>query len=165
MGIIGAIVLGIIGAVLAVAGMILTLANLPGVWLVFLSVVVAALVDRFEVIQPRLLVIFFFISLFVSLIDNILVPFGAKKMGAGKWGILGAVTGAVIGLFLGNLIGVIIGPFIGALIFELLIGKKSLDLALKAGFGTFIGFVSSVVLKFGLSVAMIAITFVKLFRG
>ncbi|MCA9375261.1 DUF456 domain-containing protein, partial [Candidatus Dojkabacteria bacterium] len=123
MEIIGAIVLGVVGVVLAIAGIILTLANLPGIWLVYLSIIVAALINRFQVIQPRLLVIFFFISLFVSFIDNILVPFGAKKMGAGKWGIIGAVLGAIAGLFLGNLLGVIIGPFIGALIFELLIGK------------------------------------------
>lgn len=165
MSIILATILGVIGAILAIAGIIMTLANLPGVWLVYFSIIIIAFIDKFQSISLSLLTIFFLITLFVSLIDNILVPFGAKRMGAGRWGIVGAVLGALVGLFFANIIGVIIGPFVGALIFELAIEKKNLKPALKAGLGTFLGFLSSVVLKFGFSVAMIAVSLIKVFKG
>jgi uncharacterized protein YqgC (DUF456 family) len=68
----------------------------------------------------------------------------------------GAFIGMVVGAIIGTLPGLIIGPLIGAIAFELLAGKKS-SVALKAGFGTFLGFLAGVIMKLGLGTAMIAV--------
>jgi len=51
----------------------------------------------------------------------------------------------IVGLFFGPL-GIIFGPFIGAVVGELVVGKNSPD-ALRAGFGTFIGFLAGTAVK------------------
>jgi uncharacterized protein YqgC (DUF456 family) len=69
---------------------------------------------------------------------------------------VGAFVGMIVGAVVGTLAGVIIGPLVGAVVFELLAGKKSGE-AFKAGFGTFLGFLSGLVMKLGLGVVMIAV--------
>ena len=64
----------------------------------------------------------------------------------------GATVGLIIGLFLGPL-GIIIGPFIGAVIGELIF-KDDVKYALKAGFGSLLGFLTGVGLKLAASLLM-----------
>ena len=79
-----------------------------------------------------------------------------KKMGGSYFGILGAFIGMIVGLFIPGvgIFGFIIGAFIGAFIFELLINKES-KRALKAGIGSFVGFLVGGVIKFAIGVVMI----------
>ncbi|MDP9254282.1 MAG: DUF456 family protein, partial [Verrucomicrobiota bacterium] len=62
---------------------------------------------------------------------------GARRFGATKWGIVGAVVGATVGIFFG-LPGIFLGPVIGAIGGELIGGKRMLT-AGRAGWGTLIG--------------------------
>ena len=57
--------------------------------------------------------------------------------------------GLVIGLFLGPA-GIILGPFIGAVVGELIF-KDDVKYALKAGFGSLLGFMTGVGLKLAAS--------------
>lgn len=94
------------------------------------------------------LVITLGIAIFIWLLDYIIPAMGTKKYGGSKYGIWGTTIGLLIGLvFLGPL-GIILGPFFGAFIGEMLYDSKDSDRAIKAAFGSFIGFLFSTGLKF-----------------
>ncbi|MDB6055630.1 MAG: putative rane protein [Verrucomicrobiales bacterium] len=83
------------------------------------------------------------------LLDTLAGSYGAKKMGAGKLGIIGAIVGGIAGLFFG-LPGIIAGPFVGALLFEMLGGRKMKESA-KAGLGATLGIFAGALGKFAIS--------------
>lgn len=87
------------------------------------------------------------IVIIVLVLDNIIPILGTKKFGGTKYGIVGATLGLVVGLFLGP-IGIIAGPFIGAFVGEIIKDSKDSKKALKAAWGSFIGFLASTLLKF-----------------
>lgn len=95
------------------------------------------------------------VAIFVWGIDYVIPAWGTKKFGGSKYGVRGSIAGLIIGLlFLGPL-GIIIGPFIGALIGELIYDSSNFNRALKAAFGSFMGFLLSTGLKFGVSIVFV----------
>jgi uncharacterized protein YqgC (DUF456 family) len=108
--------------------------------------------------STRFLILFAVLTVIVALLDYVIPVWGTKKFGGSNYGTWGATIGVFAGLFIGPL-GIIIGPFVGAVIGELIKGRKS-DEAFKAGFGSFIGFITGTVMKMILSV-IIAFHFFK----
>jgi uncharacterized protein YqgC (DUF456 family) len=86
------------------------------------------------------------VAILVSVIDYMLPILGTKKFGGSNYGINGSMIGLVFGVFFGPL-GIIAGPFLGAFIGELIKNPKDSKKALKAAVGSFIGFLSSTLLK------------------
>ena len=89
-------------------------------------------------------------ALFVILLfgaDYIANIMGVKKYGGSKAGIWGSTIGLLVGPFVIPIVGILVGPFLGAAIAELLVNKKNLNEAIKIGFGSVIGFISSVITK------------------
>lgn len=85
------------------------------------------------------------IVLVVMVLDYLIPIWGTKALGGTKAGAIGSTIGLVLGLFFPPF-GIIFGPFVGALAGEL---SKNPDrrLALRAAFGSFLGFLSGVALK------------------
>ncbi|GIO06021.1 DUF456 domain-containing protein [Brevibacillus reuszeri] len=81
--------------------------------------------------------------------------FFVKKYGGSKWSSMAAVIGIILGIFLFPPFGMLIMPFVLVVLVELLIQKQSLEKAIRAGFGSLIGFLGSAVVKVVLQVAMI----------
>src|SRR5690606_22779463 len=85
---------------------------------------------------------------------------GARRVGASRKAVAGAVIGTVAGLFFGPP-GIFVGPFAGALAGELLhrrgLGRRDLGDAARIGFGPWLGIVFGVVLKVTLAFAMIGL--------
>lgn len=142
-------------AILALSGVILTIFTLPGVWLVYVSVFVLAWMGSFEIITPFILAILLVLSLLSTLVDNIVIALGAKKLGGTKYGMIGAILGGFVGLLVGNIPGMFLGPIIGAVSFELIFAHKDFKQSLKAGLGSFIGILASIILKVGFTIGMI----------
>ena len=80
---------------------------------------------------------------------------GARRFGAGRWGMLGAAVGAIIGIFFG-IIGLFIGPVIGAIAGEFIAGKKMVA-AGRAGWGSLLGTIGGMIAKLVIALAMIII--------
>ena len=136
----GLMLLGLIGSVLPV---------LPGPPLSFLGLLLLALIRGFSPpLTTPLILIMAFVTLAITLIDHFLPMFGAKRYGASKWAVWGAVIGMIIGFFYPPF-GVLIGTFIGAVLLEWIVQKKK-GQALKAGWGVFISFLWGTALKLGI---------------
>ena len=88
------------------------------------------------------------IAILIWLIDYIIPAMGTKKFGGTRYGVIGTMVGLVLGIFFFPPFGLIIGPFLGAFIGEMIKDNKDSKRALKAAFGSFIGFLTSTFLKF-----------------
>jgi uncharacterized protein YqgC (DUF456 family) len=94
-------------------------------------------------------------------IDFIIPAWGTKKFGGSKYGIWGTILGLIIGLvFLGPL-GIIVGPFLGAFVGELIHDSTDSKRAVKAAFGSLVGFMLSTGLKFLVSIIFLGLYITK----
>ena len=92
------------------------------------------------------LIITLLVAILIWLLDYIFPAIGTKHFGGSKYGIIGTSIGFIIGVISPVPFGIIIGPFLGAFIGEYLNNTDS-RIALKAAFGSFIGFLTSTFLK------------------
>jgi uncharacterized protein YqgC (DUF456 family) len=145
----------ILSYIIAAIGLLISIVGLPGIWLVVIAVVLSGFALGFDVIPIWLISVYFVVALLASFLDNLAVAVGASRFGASKWGMVGAVLGGIFGFLIGNFIGVILGPFIGAVLFELLFTNKDVDSAVRAGIGTFLGYMLAILLKFVIAVIMV----------
>ena len=102
-------------------------------------------------------------SLFLILLfgaDYIANMIGVKKYGGSKAGIWGSTIGILVGPFVIPVFGILIGPFLGAILAELVVNKKEIKEAVKIGFGSVIGFISSVITKGVIQAIMIIYFFI-----
>ena len=143
-------ILGIIGCLVPI---------LPGPPLSYLGLV-AVHFTRFANVSHKLFIILGCIAIAVTILDYVVPIWGTRHFGGSKYGARGATVGLIIGLFLGPP-GVIAGPFIGAVVGELIF-KDDIKYALKAGFGSLLGFMTGVGLKLATSL-IITFYFVKAF--
>jgi uncharacterized protein YqgC (DUF456 family) len=85
------------------------------------------------------------ITALALVMDYLASVYGAKRFGATKKGMAGAIVGGIVGLFF-NLPGILLGPFIGASLFEM-IGGRNWKPAMKAGLGATLGLFAGAVGK------------------
>ena len=135
-------ILGIIGCLVPV---------LPGPPLSYLGMILLHF-SKFADFSSNILIAMAVIAVLVTILDYIVPVWGTKRFGGSKYGTRGATVGLIIGLFLGPL-GIIIGPFIGAFVGELIF-KDDIKYALKAGFGSLLGFLTGIGLKLAASFIM-----------
>ena len=156
------IALWILAAALVLGGLVgLVLPGIPGAPLIFAGLLVAAWADDFVYVGLWTIVILALLALLTYGVDFWATMFGAKKFGASKRAVIGAIIGCIAGVFLG-FPGVIFGPFIGAVVGELL-AQKNLQQATWAGIGATIGLVLGAALKLAMAFAMIGIFLVARF--
>lgn len=145
-------VLLIVGILLMILGIIGCLVPvLPGPPLSFIGLLLLHL-TKFGPFTTETLIIFAAIAILVSVLDYLVPVWGTKKFGGSKYGTRGATVGLIIGFFLGP-VGIIIGPFIGAFVGEMIF-KDDVNYAIKAGFGSLLGFLTGIGLKLAASFVM-----------
>lgn len=117
---------------------------LPGPPLAWLGMLLLHFTDRVDFSVTEL-VVSALVVIATLVLDYFTPMIGAKKFGGGKYGNRGCVIGTIVGMFFLPL-GLILGPFLGAVIGELIAGKP-FRAALKAGFGSFVGFLFGTLIK------------------
>jgi uncharacterized protein YqgC (DUF456 family) len=135
------LLIGLIGAIVpALPGPIISYAGLVSLYF-----------SSHQPFTDRFMLIWAAIAVSITVLDNVVPILGTKKLGGSKKGIWGSIIGLLFGiLFLGPF-GILIGPFVGAVLGELF-GGKEFNFALKAGFGSFLGFLTGTILKLVFSV-------------
>ena len=129
-------IIGILGAVVPI---------LPGTLLSFAGMICACLTSTSDISSSQLW-LWGVISIIIIVLDYILPGYFSKMFGGSKAGVTGATIGVIAGRFFGP-IGIIIGPFVGAFMGATKDGMDNTQ-ALKAGFGSLLGFLFGTVLKF-----------------
>ncbi|WP_196890627.1 DUF456 domain-containing protein [Aureivirga marina] len=135
------ILLGIIGAIAP---------GIPGPIMSWLGLLILHVTD-FIPFQTKFIIITLIIAIIVTVLDYVIPALGTKKYGGTKYGVWGSIIGLIVGIIFFNFIGVIIGPFVGAFVGELIKNSQDHKKALKAAWGSFVGFLFSTLLKLILS--------------
>lgn len=130
---------------------------IPSVLFILLGFIVYGLFFSFEELGWIFwtIEILFVVLLFAA--DSLSNLIGVKKFGGTKAGMWGSTIGLLVGPFVIPVAGILLGPFIGAVIGELFVTKTDVKQAIKAGIGSLVGFLTSIVTKGTLQVVMIAI--------
>lgn len=143
-------ILGIVGSFLPI---------LPGPLTSWIGLLIFHLTDVVPM-NLTFLIITLIVALLIWVLDYIIPAMGTKRFGGSKAGMIGTSLGLIIGLLSPIPGGIIIGPFVGALIGEL-INKSEFDKAVKAAFGSFIGFLASTFVKFIVAIIFLGLFIVK----
>lgn len=136
------IILGAICLLVGILGCVLPV--LPGVPLAYCGLLLMHATDKVQ-FSWQFLVIWAAVTIVVQVLDSVVPIWGTKRFGGSKMGVWGSTIGLLVGLFFGPW-GIVLGPFLGAVVFELIDGKNT-RLALKAGWGSFVGLMTGTILK------------------
>ncbi|MGI6656667.1 MAG: DUF456 domain-containing protein [Desulfobulbus sp.] len=125
---------------------------LPGLPLMYAGMLLAAWVDQFQRVGTVSLVGLGLLTVLSLVVDYWASALGAKRVGASRLAIYGAMIGTVAGLFFVPW-GLLFGPFIGAAAGEL-IHRKPLQQAARVGVGTWVGILLGAVVKVAMACTM-----------
>jgi uncharacterized protein YqgC (DUF456 family) len=146
--------LGLAGAVLPA---------LPGTPLILAGAVLYAFATDWTPVGPGRLAILTALTAAALALDYAATVLGARRYGATRWGVVGALVGTVAGLALGPL-GLIVGPLAGAVAGELL-GGAAPAASLRSGIGAVVGVLAGIVAKLVVGLVMIGLFLWWVWRG
>lgn len=135
-------VLGVLLVLTGIIGSVLPM--LPGPPLAFVGLLVQQLRSDAPFSTQQVLV-WLAVTIVITILDYWVPIYGTKKFGGTKAGAWGATMGLLLGFFLGPW-GIVLGPFLGALVGELTANQES-GKALKAAFGSLVGFLFGTIAK------------------
>jgi hypothetical protein len=148
--------LWLLAAVLVVGGLAgSVLPALPGVPLVFAGLVVGAWADDFQRVTWLTLTLLGILTVASFVIDLAATALGAKRVGATKLAVAGAMLGTLGGALLG-IPGLILGPLAGAVAGEML-SHGRMQQARRAGFATWMGLIFGTLAKLALVFTMLGV--------
>jgi len=140
------IVVGLVGAIVP---------TLPGIPLIFGGIWLIAGVDRYRHLGLWWLLGIASIGAVGLTLDLLAGALGAKRVGASKQAVAGALAGTVIGLFFG-LPGLLLGPFVGAVLGEFAAGNSVLR-STQVGVSAWIGLIFGTIIKLVSSLMMVVL--------
>jgi uncharacterized protein YqgC (DUF456 family) len=126
----------------------------PGIPLIFGGIWLIAGVDGYRHVGFWWLLGIAGVGAVGLLLDLLAGALGAKRLGASKQAVWGALVGTVIGLFLG-LPGLLLGPFAGAVLGELSAGH-SVQRSTRVGVSAWVGLIFGTLFKLVSSLVMVA---------
>ena len=145
------ILIGIAGTVLPA---------LPGAVLVFGGIVLAAWIDDFTRIPVWIVVLLGAMTAMAWVVDYVAAAAGAKRVGASKHAIIGAMIGTFAGIVTGWW-GLLFMPLVGAAIGEY-IAQRDLRRAGKVGLATWLGLLVGTAVKIAIVFTMVGVFVVAL---
>lgn len=146
------ILLIVLGAIALIAGITFSiLPPLPGPPIAWVALLLLNWHSGDKAMAFSSLILWLVVAVASTFMDNVLAVWGTKFTGGSKAGTWGSMIGLLIGLIFMGPFGILIGPFAGAVLFELGNGRP-FEVAVKSGFGAFMGFLAGTLLKVGISI-------------
>ena len=150
------VLLWIAALLLIVGGLVGTvLPILPGAPMVFFGLWLLALSDGYRHVGWPTLTVLGVIVVLTVVIDFVASALGARKVGASRQAVTGALLGSIIGMFFG-IPGLLLGPFVGAVIGEL-VAQSHVEQATRVGIATWLGLLAGSIAKLALCLTMILV--------
>jgi uncharacterized protein YqgC (DUF456 family) len=144
----------ILGIIVLAAGLVFSvLPPLPGPPIAYIALLSLAWYSGVEGPSTYFLVLWAVLAVASTFMDNILTVWGTKLGGGSKSGVWGSFIGLILGMLFFPPFGILIGPFLGAMCFEIASGKD-FNTGIKAGLGSFVGFLAGTLLKVGISIGI-----------
>lgn len=128
---------------------------IPGIPLLFGGIWLIAGVDRYRHLGKWWLIGIAVVGAAGMIVDLIAAALGAKRVGASKQAVAGALVGSIVGIFFG-LPGLLLGPFLGALLGELSAGNSVLR-STQVGVASWIGLIFGTLAKLIASLTMVVL--------
>lgn len=158
----GTILLWIVVIALMLVGVVGTVVPaLPGAVFVFAGVVLGAWIDDFTRVGSGTIIFSAVLTVLAWVADYLSAVLGAKRLGASREAVLGALIGTGAGIFTG-LVGIIFLPLVGAAIGEF-IAVRNVTRAGSVGIATWIGLLVGTAVKIALCFVMIGVFIFALF--
>ena len=155
------VLLWIVAIALIVVGVIGTvLPALPGVILVFGGIALAAWIDDFTRIPVWVVLLLGAMTAVAWVVDYAAAAMGAKRVGASKYAIIGALLGTFAGVFTG-LWGLLFMPLVGAAVGEF-IAQRDVRRAGTVGLATWLGMLLGTAIKIAIVFTMLGVFVVAL---
>ncbi|HQR22338.1 MAG TPA: DUF456 domain-containing protein [Burkholderiaceae bacterium] len=139
--------------VVGVAGTVLP--ALPGIPMIFGGVLLAAWIDDFRRIPLWVIGVLAVIAIVGIAVDYVAAALSARRVGASKQGVVGAVVGTIAGIFTG-LWGLVFMPLVGAAVGEFIAHRDALR-AGKVGIATWFGLLVGTAVKIAVAFTMIGV--------
>lgn len=149
------ILVGLVGVVLPV---------LPGVGLIYAGILLYALYFGINTVGKMTLLLLGVITALTFILDYAAAAYGAKKMGASRYGSLGAAIGGLAGFLLFNFPGLIVGIFSGAVAGEMLVAHRDWQASLRSGTGSLVGFLAGTLIKLLVAFSMVITFLIRLWH-
>ena len=127
---------------------------LPGPFLSFIGLLIFYFTS-YSKLSLTFLIVMGVVMVLVTIADNFIAPYFAKKAGGSRTASLGSFIGLICGAIFFPPFGMFIGAFLGALIGEFFISKKLDSTEIKIAFGAFMGMVLSSGMKLAYSIWVI----------
>ena len=153
------VILGFLFMVLGIIGSFLPV--LPGPLTSWVGLLILHLTDAVPMNWP-FLIITLVIAILIWVLDYFIPAIGTKKFGGSRSGMIGTTLGLLVGIFYLGPFGIIIGPFVGAFLGEMMNNTDS-QKAVKAAFGSFLGFLTSAFIKFIVALIFLGLYIAKFF--
>jgi len=127
-------------------GLYVNLIGVPGLWLMVLATLGYSWATKWQHSGWKTLIAIIILAGIAELFEFMASGTAAKRAGASRRGMIGALIGGIAGALLltvplpiiGTIVGVCVGTFLGALVGELTIGKE-LGGSVRVGVGAVIG--------------------------
>jgi len=147
------------------AGLIGTLfPSIPGIGIILGGAVIHGLLTDFTPLNWQYLLFLTLLCLAGYGGQYLITGASSKKMGASRYGVIGACLGMFVGFILPLPGGIFAGAFIGAVAFEIIFDLKDFQEAFKAGIGALAGTLFSLFFEFVVGLAMAMLIFYSLFN-
>jgi len=145
-GVVALIVAGLLGAVVPA---------LPGAVFVFAGIALGAWIDDFTRVSGTIVIVAGVMMVLAWIVDYLSAVLGARRVGASRQAVIGALLGTIAGIFTG-LVGILFLPLVGAALGEYM-AVRDMPRAGSVGIATWIGMLVGTAVKLALGFIMVGL--------